>query len=59
LLAVPTQTRFFDDKEILAANKQCMAYGNKGEKGEHIIASVRTTGTSEEYGICVFAADAP
>ena len=49
----------FNDAEIMAANKKCVAYGNPGERGENVMHQFRTTGTSEEYGVCVLAADAP
>ncbi|NLO98111.1 MAG: aldehyde ferredoxin oxidoreductase family protein [Peptococcaceae bacterium] len=48
-----------DEDALVACNKECIAYGSEGGRGEAIVAQFKTTGTSAEYDSCVMMADAP
>ena len=48
-----------DDAALVECNKECIAHGSEGGRGEGIVAQFKTLGTSAEYDSCVMMADAP
>ena len=48
-----------DDAALVECNKECIAHGSPGGRGEGIVAQFKTLGTSAEYDSCVMMADAP